>query len=203
MFVDDLSLLGADTGYGALGLRGNLGYDGRVVAAQGQRYAHAVSAHPPSRVSLQLSGRFLRFQCHIAINDDVTADATHADFAVLADGREVGVAWYVPRGRAAARAVRRRDRRRAARSDRAHDAMGVLPRGLARSAGRRHRRRRGAADVADCLGRTEIAVPAIRPRAGARSRRSSRPASSICSTTCWGRYMRTAAAPSAAIVVFA
>ena len=98
MFVDDLSLLGADTGYGALGLRGDLGYDGRVVTAQGRRYAHAVSAHPPWRVSLQLSGRFLRFQCHVAINDDVTADATHADFTVLADGREVGVASYVRAG---------------------------------------------------------------------------------------------------------
>lgn len=165
MFADDLSLLGAETGYGALGLRGDLGYDGRVVTAQGRRYAHAVSAHPPSRVSLQLSGRFSRFHCYVAINDDVTAGATHADFTVLADGREVGVASYVRPGeppRALCADVTGAARLdlivRTTRWECCH-AVWLDP--LVDDAAADERSR----TIVDCLGRAEIAVPLVRPGA--------------------------------------
>ena len=36
IYVDGLSLLAAETGYGGLGLRGDLGYEGRVVTVQGK-----------------------------------------------------------------------------------------------------------------------------------------------------------------------
>ncbi len=163
MFVDDLSLLGAETGYGALGLHGDLGYDGRHVTAHGKRYAHAVSAHPPSRVSIHLAGQYSRFQCHVAINDDVPAGATHADFSVLADGREVGVASYVRAGEPprelcadVSGAIRLDLVARTTRWEYCH-AVWLDPQVDDAKAGD------GPRTVFDCLGRAEVTVPAVRP----------------------------------------
>src|SRR3954470_2327097 len=98
MYLDSLSPLTADVGYGGVGLHGDLGYDGRSVSVQGRPYTHALSTHPPARVQVPLNSRFANFRCHVAINDDVPADVSHADFVVLADGREVGVAPFVRAG---------------------------------------------------------------------------------------------------------
>ena len=165
MFLDGLSLLAAETGYGGLGMRGELGYEGGVVTVHGERYAHAVSAHPPSRVSVQLSRRFATFRCRVAINDDVPAGATHADFAVLADGREVAVAPYVRAGDAprelsarVAGAAQLDLVVRTTRWEYCH-AVWLDPEVDDETT------EPGVRTLVDCLARAEITLPAVTPRA--------------------------------------
>ena len=98
MYLDSFALLQAQVGYGALGTQGSLGYEGKRVTVQGRAYHHALSTHPLARLTFQLNGRFTRFVCQVAINDDVSVGATHADFHVLADGRQVAAAPYVVAG---------------------------------------------------------------------------------------------------------
>jgi predicted O-methyltransferase YrrM len=98
MYLDSFSLLEKRVGYGDLGLRGSLGYEGRMVSVHNQSYSHAFSAHPPSRLRFDLGRRFTGFSCQVALNDDVPAGASHADFAILVDGREVAVEPYVRAG---------------------------------------------------------------------------------------------------------
>ena len=81
MYLDALKLLNADVGYGNIGLNGALGYEDKRVAVKGTQYAHAVSAHAPSRLVFELGRRFASFRCQVALNDDVPAGRTHADFA--------------------------------------------------------------------------------------------------------------------------
>lgn len=98
MYLDSLAPLRADVGYGQLGLGGSLGYEGRAVQVKRVPYQHALSSHPPARLLFQLGGRFSRFACQVALNDDVAAGASHADFIVLADGRQVAAAPHVVAG---------------------------------------------------------------------------------------------------------
>lgn len=96
MYLDDFSPLKAQVGYGALGLRGKLGYEGKRVRVAGKLYEHA--RHPPARLLFRLDGRFSSFRCQVAINDDVRAGISHADFTVIADGRQVAASHHVVAG---------------------------------------------------------------------------------------------------------
>src|SRR3954463_15782906 len=98
MYLDEIPLLEMQVGYGDLGMNGKLGYEDQPVVVRQQRYAHAFGTHPPARVRFHLDRRFAAFSCHVAINDDVPAGRSHADFAVVADGREVAVETYVQAG---------------------------------------------------------------------------------------------------------
>ena len=100
MFLDSLSPLRVMVGYGALGLHGSLGYEGKAVSVQRQSWQHAISAHPPSSLLFHGGGRFAAFSCRVALNDDVPPGASQADFTVLADGREVACASFVRAGEA-------------------------------------------------------------------------------------------------------
>jgi predicted O-methyltransferase YrrM len=97
-YLDSLKLLDKQVGYGDLGMFGRLGYEDRSVTVHRQHYDHAFGTHPPARVRFHLDRRFAAFSCHVAINDDVPAGRSHADFAVVADGREVAVETYVQAG---------------------------------------------------------------------------------------------------------
>ena len=88
MNLDSLPLLEAQVGYGTLGMNGSLGYEGKTVSVRGKRYPHALSAHAPARLCFRAERRFASFLCQVALNDDVPAGRSHADFAVVADGRE-------------------------------------------------------------------------------------------------------------------
>jgi predicted O-methyltransferase YrrM len=98
VYLDSKPPVAVSVGYGALGTGGNLGYEGRRVSVQRRRYAHALSTHPPATLRFQLGRQFASFTCQVALNDDVPAGVSHADFVVLADGREVAVEPYVLAG---------------------------------------------------------------------------------------------------------
>src|SRR4051812_7312153 len=98
MHLDQIPPSSARVGYGELGRGGRLGYEDKAVALQGRGYEHALSTHPPARLRFDLGGRFRRFRSRVAINDDVPAGRSHADFAVLADGRRVAGASFVLAG---------------------------------------------------------------------------------------------------------
>jgi predicted O-methyltransferase YrrM len=167
MYLDSLSFESAEVGYGGVGLHGKLGYEGQSVSVQGRSYAHAVSTHPPARVVVGLNRRFAGFRCHVALNDDVPAGVSHADFAVLADGQEVGVASFVRAGEpprelcaGIAGANRLELVVRTSRWEYCH-AVWLDPQVDDRASESAER------TVFDCLGRAAIAVPPTRPR-GAR-----------------------------------
>ncbi len=98
MFLDSLSPVDVQVGYGALGLGGELGYEGKPVSVGRRRYAHALSTHPPARLVFDLGGRFEWFRAQVALNDDVPRGSSHADFVVAADGRPVAAARRVAAG---------------------------------------------------------------------------------------------------------
>ncbi|HKG13455.1 MAG TPA: NPCBM/NEW2 domain-containing protein, partial [Pyrinomonadaceae bacterium] len=98
MFLDSLSPVDVRVGYGALGLRGALGYEGKAVSVGRRVYAHALSTHPPARIVFDLGGRFDWFRAEVALNDDVPRGSSHADFVVAADGRTVAEARRVTAG---------------------------------------------------------------------------------------------------------
>ena len=98
MHLDALPLINTLVGYGKLGLRGDMGYEGKAVSVRREPCPHAVSAHPPARVQFALGGKFRGFRSRVAINDDVPSGRSHADFTVLADGRSVASAAYVRAG---------------------------------------------------------------------------------------------------------
>jgi predicted O-methyltransferase YrrM len=98
MYLDEIPVLDSHVGYGHLGVSGSLGYEGQPVMVRRQHYPHAFSTHPPARVRFQLDRRFAGFSCYVALNDDVPPGRSHADFAVVADGREVALETYVQAG---------------------------------------------------------------------------------------------------------
>ena len=85
-------------GHGSLGTGGSLGYEGKSVRVRGRAYSHALSAHPPARLVFELAGRFRSFRCTVGLNDDVPSGSSHADFMVLADGRQVAEQRFVVAG---------------------------------------------------------------------------------------------------------
>src|SRR5262249_10133046 len=82
-------------GFGRLGLRGDLGYEGKRVRVGGEHYVRAISAHPPSRVRFVVRGKHTQLRCRVALNDDVPAGRSHADFSVYGDGRLLAAAYHV------------------------------------------------------------------------------------------------------------
>src|SRR5262249_57024659 len=82
MFLDSLSPVASQVGYGSLGLRGDLGYEGKSVVVGGRHYAHALSTHPPARLAFKLPANFSSLRCEVALNDDVDAGRSHANFFV-------------------------------------------------------------------------------------------------------------------------
>lgn len=98
MFLDSLTPLDVRVGYGALGLGGQLGYEGKAVSVGRRAYTHALSTHPPARLVFDLGGRFEWFRAQVALNDDVVRGTSYADFAVVADGRPVAAARRVAAG---------------------------------------------------------------------------------------------------------
>jgi hypothetical protein len=98
LYLDDLVPERIELGYGELGRTGSLGYEGKSVSVRQQPYPHALSAHAPARLVYQLDGRARQFQSHVALNDDVRAGVSHADFDVYADGRQVACEPYVVAG---------------------------------------------------------------------------------------------------------
>src|SRR6476659_6835416 len=98
MYVDALPRISEQVGYGAIGMGGSLGYEGKPVSVQQRAWSHALSMHPPARVRFALRGQFRTFEALVALNDDVPAGMSHADFVVLADDREVASAVYVVAG---------------------------------------------------------------------------------------------------------
>jgi predicted O-methyltransferase YrrM len=98
VYLDSLSLLEAQVGYGEVGMNGTLGYEGKKVTVRQRHYDHSLSTHPPARLRFRVDRSFASFSCHVALNDDVPAGASHADFIVSADGREVAIEPYVRAG---------------------------------------------------------------------------------------------------------
>lgn len=96
--LESLTPLDSRVGYGQLGTGGALGYENKQVSVRGQGYPHALSAHAPARLVYRLDGRFGRFECLVAINDDVPPHGSSADFTVLADGCPVAAALGVVAG---------------------------------------------------------------------------------------------------------
>jgi hypothetical protein len=87
--LDSLPPLEAHVGYGQLGTAGALGYEDKHVSVHGRTYPHALSTHAPARLLFKIDGRFRTFKSLVAINGDVPAGASSADFTVRADGRLV------------------------------------------------------------------------------------------------------------------
>src|SRR5688572_27145776 len=98
MYLDSLPLLHTQVGYGDLGMFGSLGYEDAQVSVRSQHNAHAISTHPPARLSFLIDGNFSTFRSQVALNDDVPAGRSHAHFFVRADGIEVACVPYVLAG---------------------------------------------------------------------------------------------------------
>jgi predicted O-methyltransferase YrrM len=98
MYLDSMTPLAAEVGYGSLGVGGDLGYEGARVRVGQRTYEHALSTHPPARIAFDLGGSYATFRCDVALNDDVPHGRSHADFFVRADGRTVAAAHYVLAG---------------------------------------------------------------------------------------------------------
>src|SRR5579872_567968 len=98
VYLDLIEPLEARVGFGQLGRKGSLGYEDKRVMIQGNFHPRSLSTHPPSRLVFELGGRFTTFRCRVAINEDVPAGRSHAQFSVLADGRHVTVVPMVTAG---------------------------------------------------------------------------------------------------------
>jgi predicted O-methyltransferase YrrM len=163
VYLDSLPLLDAEVGYGALGRGGSLGYEGKPVLVQGRSYAHALSTHAPARLSFRLGDGFSTFRCEVGLNDDVHRGISDCSFAVLADGREVCTAHVAAGDRPQPLVADIAGAQRldlvvtTSRWEYCHSVwldpqVDVVP--LAAS----------IECIIDCMGRTEIMVPAVRPR---------------------------------------
>ena len=98
LYLDSVPILKSKVGYGELGLHGSLGYESKKVTVHRRQYQHSLSTHPPAHLSFRLEKPFSSLSCQVAMNDDVPVGRSHADFIVLADGREVAVEPYVRAG---------------------------------------------------------------------------------------------------------
>ncbi|HEX8149849.1 MAG TPA: NPCBM/NEW2 domain-containing protein [Pyrinomonadaceae bacterium] len=165
MYLDTMTALQAQVGYGELGTHGHLGYEGKAVSVGQRAYGHALSTHPPARLLYYLGGRYATFRCHVALNDDVPPGLTQADFVVLADGRQVAAAPSVAAGEAPrlleAEVAGADVLELVARTDRWDFCHAVwLDPQLTED-----ERRGPASTMLDCLGRVEASVPHARARA--------------------------------------
>jgi hypothetical protein len=102
LVLDELEPFHVEVGYGELGRRGWLGYEGGKVAVGGQGYASALSTHPPARLRFTIPAGYARLRCQVALNDDVADQGSHATFTILADGRVAAEARHVRAGAAPA-----------------------------------------------------------------------------------------------------
>jgi predicted O-methyltransferase YrrM len=98
MYLDSIDPFYFSVGWGHLGREGRLGYEEKHVVVGGQAYAHAFSAHAPSRLMFHLGARYSLFRAGVALNDDVAAEWSVADFCVVADGATVAEANGVEAG---------------------------------------------------------------------------------------------------------
>ena len=164
-YLDALPLHHAQVGYGTLGRDGSLGYEGKSVTVHGQPYSHALSTHPPARLIFQVDGQFTSFQCQVALNDDVRPGISHADFTVLADHRAVAVTPHVVAGDPPRPMIASIEGAQllelvvnTSRWEYCH-AVWLDPQlgGVAVAA--------DGGVLLDCMGRTEITLPAFRPKA--------------------------------------
>jgi predicted O-methyltransferase YrrM len=165
VYLDSLSPLLAQVGYGELGIHGRLGYEHKLVSVQRQHYRHALSTHPPARMLFHLNGRFTSFHCQVALNDDTPRGISHADFMIRLDGRQVAsvpavVAGESPRTISVdlttaqllelAVATSRWEHCHAVWLDPQVDEAAVDP---------------SPTTLVDCLGRAELTLPSTLPRA--------------------------------------
>jgi NPCBM/NEW2 domain len=165
VWLDAVAPVRARVGYGSLGALGSLGYEGKSVCVGGRHYEHALSSHPPAVITYSLRGRFSRFSALVALNDDVPAGSTHADFFVHADRRQIASATNVAPGEPPRPlTVRVTDARvlelsiRTRQWEHCH-AVWLDPAIELAS------ERTDAAAITDCLGRTDIHVPEAMPPA--------------------------------------
>jgi len=165
IYLDDLEPTVARVGYGELGRGGLLGYEDKRVQVARREYDHALSTHPPASLAFDLARRFRSFSCRVALNGDVPAGRSHADFSVHVDGRR---AAFLPRVTAGdpprplavdVDGARRLELRvESSRWEHCH-AVWLEPR-LDHQAVPEVR-----GSVVDCLGRVEITLPTPTPRA--------------------------------------
>ena len=98
MYLDSLTALSVEVGYGEFGMHGSLGYEGKRVTCDGQDCSHSFSTHPPARLRFHLGRQFATFTARVFLNSDVPPGASHATFIVLADGRQVAIQPYIRAG---------------------------------------------------------------------------------------------------------
>jgi hypothetical protein len=163
-YLDALEPVYVTVGYGSLGTGGRLGYESGVVQVAGERFSHALSTHPPARLVYDLGGAFGRFRCRVGLSDEVPAGCSYADFAVRGDGHELALVPNVWAG--------------AAPVELSVDVAGMQLLELTVSTGRWEHCHAVWLDpvldggrvfapelLTDCLGRAEVTVPAVKPRA--------------------------------------
>ena len=98
MHLTSLSPASVEVGWGSLGINGQLGYEGKSVAVRGTSYQYSLSSHPPARLVFKPARPYAAFRARVALNDDVPAGRSHADFFVYANGRQVACAPHVVAG---------------------------------------------------------------------------------------------------------
>jgi predicted O-methyltransferase YrrM len=98
VYLNSIEPVEAWVGYGEFGRHGNLGYENKQVTLHGKVHSRALSTHPPARLVFDLGGRYAVFRCKVGLNEDVPAGKSHAQFSVIADGRHVAVAPLVTAG---------------------------------------------------------------------------------------------------------
>ncbi len=98
IFLDEMETLTESVGYGELGRKGRLGFDNKNVTVLGARYDHALGAHPPSRINLEIHGSDVWFDCRASLNDTARIGESECNFFVVADGKLVASARRVIAG---------------------------------------------------------------------------------------------------------
>jgi predicted O-methyltransferase YrrM len=163
-YLDVLEPVYAKVGYGSLGTQGRLGYEDGLVRVRGERFSHALSTHPPARLVYDLGGAFNRFHCWVGLTDEVPAGCSYADFSVRGDGRELALVPSVWAGAGPVEVSVGVGGTQflelgvtTGRWEHCHAVWlePLLDGGEAVS----------AATLADCLGRADMTVSAVRPRA--------------------------------------
>jgi hypothetical protein len=94
LHLDTVAPAACSVWYGELGTGGELGYEGQQITVQVRAWSNALSTHPPARLRWELNGAWRSFRCQVALNGDVSAGRSHADFAVYADGRRVAIGHH-------------------------------------------------------------------------------------------------------------